>query len=51
MVGSCEGVMFVNDFISIILYVSLVVLECFVGCCIVLLVGGYDCGLDWYDFV
>lgn len=50
-IGLVDGLIYINDLISIMLYVSLVVLECFVGQCIVLLVGGYDCGLDWSDFM
>ena len=50
MLGTVEGVTWVNDSISTTPHASLAALDCFAGQRIVLLAGGHDRGLDWHDF-
>lgn len=51
VLGTRDGLTFVNDSISTTPHASLAALECFAGQRIALLVGGHDRGLDWHDFV
>jgi len=51
VIGTREGLTYVNDSISTTPHASLAALDCFAGQRIALLVGGHDRGLDWHDFV
>jgi UDP-N-acetylmuramoylalanine--D-glutamate ligase len=50
MMGTRDGITWVNDSISTTPHATLAALECFAGRRIVLLVGGHDRGVDWSDF-
>jgi len=49
--GTCGGIEYVNDSISTTPHASLAALDCYRGRRVVILVGGYDRGLDWGVFV
>lgn len=51
MLGRYDGLDWINDFIVIMLLVVVVVLESLLGCVVMVLVGGFDCGVDWVLFV
>ncbi len=51
VLGTRDGIRYVNDSISTTPHASLAALECFAGQRIALLVGGHDRGLDWSGFV
>ncbi len=50
MIGTADGISYVNDSISTTPHATLAALDCFRGRRIALLVGGHDRGLDWHDF-
>ncbi|MCC4599453.1 UDP-N-acetylmuramoyl-L-alanine--D-glutamate ligase [Xanthomonas melonis] len=50
LLGSVDGVSYVNDSISTTPHASLAALACFAQRRVALLVGGHDRGLDWHDF-
>jgi UDP-N-acetylmuramoylalanine--D-glutamate ligase len=50
LLGSVDGISYVNASISTTPHATLAALECFRGRRIALLVGGHDRGLDWQDF-
>ena len=50
-IGQREGIRYINDSISTTPYASMAALECFGSDDIAILIGGYDRGLDWDDFV
>lgn len=50
MLGTRDGVAYVNDSISTTPYASQAALECFAGQRVAILLGGHDRGLDWDDF-
>lgn len=50
VLGSVDGISYVNDSISTTPYASLAALACFAQRRVALLVGGHDRGLDWHDF-
>lgn len=50
MLGSREGITYVNDSISTTPHATLAALECFRDRETVVLVGGHDRGVDWSDF-
>ncbi|ATS52466.1 UDP-N-acetylmuramoyl-L-alanine--D-glutamate ligase [Xanthomonas citri pv. fuscans CFBP 6996] len=50
LLGSVDGISYVNDSISTTPHASLAALACFTQRRVALLVGGHDRGLDWHDF-
>nr|WP_283161734.1 UDP-N-acetylmuramoyl-L-alanine--D-glutamate ligase [Xanthomonas nasturtii] len=50
LLGSVDGVSYVNDSISTTPHASLAALACFAQRRVALLIGGHDRGLDWQDF-
>ncbi|MGS0642642.1 UDP-N-acetylmuramoyl-L-alanine--D-glutamate ligase [Xanthomonas oryzae] len=50
VLGSVDGISYVNDSISTTPHASLAALACFAQRRVALLVGGHDRGLDWHDF-
>lgn len=50
MLGTVDGVTWVNDSISTTPHASLAALDCFAGHRVALLVGGHDRGLEWQSF-
>ena len=51
VLGTRDGIMWVNDSISTTPHASLAALDCFRGRRIAILVGGHDRGIDWQAFV
>ena len=49
--GELDSIRYVNDSISTTPYASMAALECFTHCSVAILVGGFDRGLSWHDFV
>ncbi|WP_372361038.1 UDP-N-acetylmuramoyl-L-alanine--D-glutamate ligase [Xanthomonas sp. NCPPB 1325] len=50
LLGSVDGISYVNDSISTTPHASLAALACFAQRRVALLVGGHDRGLDWQEF-
>ncbi|MEO7251329.1 MAG: cyanophycin synthetase, partial [Arenimonas sp.] len=50
LLGSVDGIEFVNDSISTTPHASLAALDCYKGRPVAILVGGYDRGVDWGVF-
>ncbi|TZF87743.1 UDP-N-acetylmuramoyl-L-alanine--D-glutamate ligase [Cognatilysobacter lacus] len=50
ILGTRDGIDYVNDSISTTPHATLAALECFADRDVALLVGGHDRGLDWFDF-
>ncbi|WAH65801.1 UDP-N-acetylmuramoyl-L-alanine--D-glutamate ligase [Xanthomonas hortorum] len=50
LLGSVDGISYVNDSISTTPHASLAALACFAQRRVALLLGGHDRGLDWHDF-